>query len=176
MTPRYLAFAGIVLSPVFGCDSGIPPATPGVGSSPPSAAATPAQPASGTAPAPVASATPTPNPAPAPRPKAPAFLDQTREVDPGQAWSREVVSKRGGAIDFRVESQGSFSVSVLTDTGYRAVQAGSGPLQADLLMSADAKGASYEGKVTLPAGQSWVIIENRSGKKAPIHLVCSPAQ
>jgi hypothetical protein len=176
MKPRDLALAGLSLLPVVGCDSGIPPATPGVGSSPPAASAAPAAPGSEAPPPPRAGAAPAANPLPASRSQAKAFLDQTKEVDPGQAWSREVGSQRGGAIAFRVESQGTFSVSVLTETGYRAVQGGSGPRLEDLLLTADPKGTTHEGKVTLPAGQSWFIIENRSGRKAQIRLVCSPAQ
>jgi hypothetical protein len=44
----------------------------------------------------------------------------------------------------------------------------------DLLMTADSRGSGYEGKVTVPAGRSWFIIENRSGKKVELRLVCSP--
>ncbi len=49
-------------------------------------------------------------------------------MGPGQEWLREVVSRQGGRVAFRVETPGPFSVFVVTDRGYRAVQA-KGPIQ-----------------------------------------------
>ena len=171
MKPNRLAIAGLVMLPISACDSEVPPATPGV--RPPSSVPVASSPA---ATAPTQAAAPSPAPAPvaaASRKTAPPFLDQTKEVDPGREWLREVSSRKGGAMAFRVESQGKFAVSVVTDTGLKAIQGGSGPTQQDLLMTADSKGNSYEGKVTLPVGSSWFIIENRTGQKVNLRLVCS---
>jgi hypothetical protein len=104
------------------------------------------------------------------------FLDQTQEVPAGREWTREVTSRAGGPMTFRVESQGSFTVTIITDKGMQAVRGGSGPAQEDLLMTADSRGNTHEGKITLPAGSSWFIIENHAGRPATLRLVCSDAR
>jgi len=42
----------------------------------------------------------------------------------------------------------------------------------EVLLTEDSKEAALEGKVTLPVGSSWFIIENRTDKKVEMHLQC----
>jgi hypothetical protein len=106
----------------------------------------------------------------------PAFLDQKKEVGPRLEWSREVTAKSGGVIEFRVSSPGPFAVTVVTAKGYQAAQGSGGKKVAreDVLLTADCKGTAYDGKVTLPAGSSYFIIENQTDKNAEIRLECFP--
>jgi hypothetical protein len=103
-----------------------------------------------------------------------AFLDQKKEIGSHLEWNREVTSKSGGTITFRVDSQGPFGVTVVNDKGYKALQADKKKAfsKEDVLLTADSKEPSYDGKVTLPPGSSWFIIENRMDKNAEIHLQC----
>jgi hypothetical protein len=103
-----------------------------------------------------------------------AFLDQKKQIGPRLEWNREVTSKSGGTISFRVTSQGPFGVTVVTDKGYKAVQGSNRKAlnKEDVLLTADSKESTYEGNVTLPPGSSWFIIENQSAKNAELHLQC----
>ncbi len=105
-----------------------------------------------------------------------AFLDQKKEVGPKLEWAREVTAKKEGTITFRVTSQGPFGVTVVTDKGYKALQGADRKAlkKEDILLTEDSKEPTLEGKVTLPAGSSWFIIENRTDKKAEIQLQCFP--
>jgi hypothetical protein len=104
------------------------------------------------------------------------FLDEKKEVPPHLEWNREVTSRNGGTISFRVTSQGPFAVTVVTEKGYKAMQRGDKKAfdKADVLLTLDVKEGTHEGKVTLPAGSSYFIIENQTDKKAEIHLQCFP--
>jgi hypothetical protein len=106
-----------------------------------------------------------------------AFMDEKKEIPPHLEWNREVVSRSGGAIKFRVTSQGPFAVTVVTDKGYKAMMAKNkgGFTKTDILLTVDSKENTYEGKVTIPAGSSYFIIENQSDKKVEFHLECFPA-
>jgi hypothetical protein len=121
---------------------------------------------------------PTPVASTEPRPPLRAFLDEKKEIQAGVEWNREVVSRNGGAISFRVDSQGLFAVTLVTGQGYKAAMADSkAPLnRSDLLLTADSQGTTYEGKVTIPAGSSYFIIENRAKKAVEFHLQCFPGQ
>jgi hypothetical protein len=102
------------------------------------------------------------------------FLDQKYEVPPRMEWNKEVTARTGGTITFRINSPGPVSVTVVTATAYKALTAGNkkGVNKADVLLTADSKGPTYEGKVALPPGSSYFIIENQTDKKAEIHLQC----
>src|SRR5437016_1166319 len=70
-------------------------------------------------PGPVGNAPPVVNPAsPQPTGTGTPFLDQKKEVGPHLEWNREVTSRSGGTFNFRVTSQGPFSVTIITDKGY----------------------------------------------------------
>ncbi|MFL5243759.1 MAG: hypothetical protein ACJ8FY_16785 [Gemmataceae bacterium] len=105
-----------------------------------------------------------------------AFLDQKKEIGPQLEWSREVVSKAGGTIAFRITSQGPFGVTVVTGAAWKAMQSRNEKAmnKADVLLSTNSKGPTYEGKVTIPAGSSFFILENQSNNKVEFHLECFP--
>lgn len=103
-----------------------------------------------------------------------AFLDATREVPPRKEWNKDVIAKNGGTISFRVTSQGPFAVTVVTDKGRQALLAGGKVDQAEMLLTQDYKTPVAEGKVKLPAGKSWFIIENQTDKPANVRLECFP--
>lgn len=102
------------------------------------------------------------------------FLDQSRDVGPHLEWNREVVSKKGGAITFRVTSQGPFAVTVVTGKAYEAVRRGArkGLNKQDLLLTIDSTETTYEGKVAIPPGSAWFIIENLTDMDVKITLQC----
>ncbi len=103
-----------------------------------------------------------------------AFLDAQFEVPPHKEWNKNVIAKRGGAISFRVTSQGPFAVTVVTDKGRKALLSRGKFDKADVLLMQDSQTPQAEGKVTLPAGSSWFIIENQTDKPATIRLECFP--
>ncbi len=105
-----------------------------------------------------------------------AFLDQKKEVNPGVEWNREVSSRNGGTITFRVDSQGPFAVTIVTGQAYKSILArDQKPLtRSDVLLTADSQGPTYEGKVTVTAGSSYFIIANRANKPVEFHLQCYP--
>ncbi len=43
------------------------------------------------------------------------FLDAKKQVPSRREWNKEVVSRQGGAISFRLTSQGAFAVTVVTE-------------------------------------------------------------
>jgi len=102
-----------------------------------------------------------------------AFLDQKKEIGPRLEWSREITSKSGGTIRFRVTSQGPFGLTVVTDKGYKAIQGDRKALsKEDVLLTTDSKASTYEGNVALPPGSSWFIIENQTDGNAELRLQC----
>jgi hypothetical protein len=105
-----------------------------------------------------------------------AFLDQKKEIGPHLEWNREIISRRGGTITFRVTSQGPFGVMVVTAQAWKAMQSGNDKAisKTDVLLSLDSKGPTHEGKVTLPAGSFYFILENQSNNKVEFHLECFP--
>jgi hypothetical protein len=102
-----------------------------------------------------------------------AFLDEKKEVPPRLEWNREVTSRAGGTMSFRVTSEGPFSVTVVTARAYNALKAGNKAFdKADILLTLNVKGATHEGQVTIPAGSSYFIIENHTDRKVQMHLQC----
>jgi hypothetical protein len=153
----------------------------GCGNYEPAAPVAPRAPASppmtgGSASGPTAGAGPQAGPA-APQGASPMpFLDQKKQVPPQQEWTREIASRRGGTISFRVTSQGPFAVTLVTGRGYQALVNGAALSKEDGLLSLDCKGPSHEGKVTVPPGSSWFILENHTNQAAEMHLECFAAE
>ena len=106
--------------------------------------------------------------------KGPAFLDAKKETPARLEWNREIVSKRGGNIAFRVTSQGPFTVTVIKGESWKALQRKdkTGVKKEDVFLMKDSNDPTYEGKVTLPAGSVYFILDNRSEKKVEFHLQC----
>lgn len=103
-----------------------------------------------------------------------AFLDQCKAIAPHLEWNREVVSRRGGVFTFVITSEGPFSITLVTNRGYRAIlsQDRSAFKKEDVLLTADAKGTTYKGKAFVPPGSSWFIIENQTDKTVMMRLQC----
>jgi hypothetical protein len=102
------------------------------------------------------------------------FLDQKKQVPPGLDWNREITTRRGGTVLFRVTGPGAFAVTVVTDRTYRALtnRDRKAMRKEDVLLTVDAKGPTYEGKVPVPPGTSWFIIENQSDSDVEFQLQC----
>jgi hypothetical protein len=103
-----------------------------------------------------------------------AFMDVKRQIPPRLEWNRDLFSRSGGTLTFRVTSQGPFAVTIVTDKAYQAMQRGDRKAfsKEDVLLTIDSKEPSFDGKVTVPAGRSWFIIENQTEKKVEMHLQC----
>jgi hypothetical protein len=101
-------------------------------------------------------------------------MDAKRQVPPRLEWNRDILSRSGGTLTFRVTSQGPFAVTVVTDKGYQSLQGGSQQAfdKRELLLTLDSRETSMEGRVTVPAGRSWFIIENQTNKNVEMHLQC----
>jgi hypothetical protein len=162
-------FAGVAVCGIFGCKqyNPPPPAASGQGSAASgqtSAASGQARAASGQASLSAAQGT-----------SAAAFLDAKKQVPSRREWNKEVGSRQGGAISFRVTSQGPFAVTVITDRGRKALLGGGKMMREDGLFTIDSKAPTFEGKVMLPPGSSWFIIENQANQTVEIHLECFAA-
>jgi hypothetical protein len=106
------------------------------------------------------------------------FLDQKKPVGPRSEWPREITSRAGGAIAFRVASSGPFAVAVVTDRAYRALgnRDRKSLRKEDVLFAVDSKGPTHEAKLTLPPGSCWFIIENQTDGEVEFHLQCFDAR
>jgi hypothetical protein len=106
----------------------------------------------------------------------PAFLDERKAIPAGLEWSREVTAKQGGAIGFRITSQGPFAITVVTGAAFQAVQTNNKAAfkKKDVLLVNNCKGPQYQGSVKLPAGSSYFVIKNGAGKPVEFRLECFP--
>ncbi len=104
------------------------------------------------------------------------FLEGTKTVPARREWNRDFGSKKGGVVVFRVSSPAPVAITIITDRGYKVLTSGNPAAmsKADVLLSVDGTPPSYEGRVTVPPGMSWFIIENRSDAEAQIRLECFP--
>jgi hypothetical protein len=103
------------------------------------------------------------------------FLDMKRKVPPMLEWNQDVISQKSNAtMSFRVESQGPFSVIVITGDAHQKLMAGNDKALAksDMLFDANSEGPTFEGKVTVPAGSVFFIIGNRDKNEVEFHLQC----
>jgi len=100
------------------------------------------------------------------------FLDQKKEVPAGREWIREVTSRFGGTFRFRVTAQGAYAVTVITDKGYRALQAKQKVNKDDILLTFDSQEPTLERSLTVGAGSTWFILENHTDKTVEFRLQC----
>ena len=91
-------------------------------------------------------------------------------------WNREVSSRNGGTISFRVDSQGPFAVTIVTGQAYKSILArDQKPLtRSDVLLTADSQGPTYEGKVTVTAALPTSSLRTCANKPVEFHLQCYP--
>jgi hypothetical protein len=59
-----------------------------------------------------------------PRSPAGPFLDQKKTVPSRLEWNREVTSKRGVTVAFRVKSRSPFAITIVTDRAMKAMKSG----------------------------------------------------
>ena len=116
----------------------------------------------------------TPNASKGTTPTGNVFLDKKKQIPAGLEWNTNVVSKSGGQFSFRVASQGPFAVTIVAEAGYQAMKNNDRKnfKKSDMLLTVDSKENNYDGKVTVPAGTSWFIIENQAKTEVEFHLQC----
>lgn len=108
-------------------------------------------------------------------PKGPVlFLDQKKPTPPRREWTREIVARSAGKIEFTVSSSGPFGVTLVTDKAYRAVlRRDSKALNpTDILLTIDSKAPTFSGTARLSPGHYWFILENQTDKQVVFHLKC----
>ncbi len=100
------------------------------------------------------------------------LLDKTKRLPPRIEWHSDIAPKTGGEVTFRVSCAAPVGITVVTDKGHMAIKGKEQFDRSDMLLIVDAKPPSYEGRVVVPAGTSWFIIENQSEAVASIRLEC----
>lgn len=102
------------------------------------------------------------------------FLNKKKQIPAGLEWNTNVVSKNGGPFSFRLDSQGPFSVTIVTENGYQAMKNNDQKSfkKSDMLLTIDSKTNTYENKVHVPPGASWFIIGNQAKTGVEFHLQC----
>ena len=103
-----------------------------------------------------------------------SFLKQSKEVLPRLEWNREIVTKQGGEIRFRVSSAERFGVTLITDQAFKDLRSGVKKRlgKADLLLTLDNRQPSLERTITLKPGSYHFILENQSDRKVEMKLEC----
>ena len=94
-----------------------------------------------------------------------AFVDERRQVPAGLEWNQEVGSRTGGAITFRVDSQGPFGFTVVSGEAHKAMMAGvkRQMTKADVMLIADSEGPLMRERSRFPwhVLSSWKTAPNR---------------
>jgi len=105
-----------------------------------------------------------------------AFLDQKKAVPAKLEWNREITLRKSAPIRFRVTSTARFSVLIVTDKGYQAVQKNRPDqmTKQDMFYDADPRTEPLEETIMMPAGSSWIMIKNESKAESEVHLECFP--
>jgi hypothetical protein len=65
---------------------------------------------------------------------------------------------------------------VVADRGYKAILDGAALRKEDGLLSQDSRGPTLEGRVTVPVGSSWFLLENQTNHAVEMRLECSAAE
>lgn len=105
------------------------------------------------------------------------FLEGTKAVPARKEWNRDFFVRTDGAVRFKVTSAAPVAVTVIADRSYQALLANNpkGMVKSDVLLTVNAKPPAYEGRLAVPAGRFWFIIENQSDAPADIRLECYDA-
>jgi hypothetical protein len=106
------------------------------------------------------------------------FLKQEKTVPPKLEWNREIVSKKGGRIRFRVSSPEPFGVTLVADRSYKALLRGdkAGMKLEDFVLTTDCRDPVFEKTVQLKPGSYWFILANQSNKKVEMKLECAEGE
>ena len=102
------------------------------------------------------------------------FLKETKKVIARQEWNREVVTKKGGVMRFKVGSPEPFAVTLITDAARKDLMKGVKRKLGtnDLLLTVNCKPPVFERAVKLAAGSYYFILENQSSKPVEFTLEC----
>jgi hypothetical protein len=102
-----------------------------------------------------------------------SFLNEEKKVPAGKEWLREIGAKQGGQIVIRIKGPSTYSVTLITDAAYKALNSGGEPKREDMIFSSDSKKESFEKTATLKKGTYWIIIENKTRQETTFHLECA---
>jgi len=102
------------------------------------------------------------------------FMDKRKTVPAGLEWNVGIIARKSGPISYRITSQGPISILLVAERSYRALQGKNqeGIHKEDLLVDIVSPVPTYEGRVTLPPGRFYFIIENQSRMQVEMHLEC----
>lgn len=103
------------------------------------------------------------------------FLKQSKTVPARREWSREIVSKKGGIIRFRVFSPERFGVTLVTGKAYKELAGGVKRklTKEEIVLTQDSHDPLFEKTVKLAKGGYYFILENQSDKTVEIQLECT---
>jgi hypothetical protein len=99
-------------------------------------------------------------------------VDEAMRIPPRKEWLREIVARSPGTFEFRMTSQGPFSIIVMSDAGYQVLKSKKGTLKDKISLVVESAEPTYEGKVSVPAGKSWFLIENKTDTPVTFRLEC----
>jgi hypothetical protein len=100
------------------------------------------------------------------------FLDEKKPVQPKQEWVREVASRQGGTILFKITAGGPFSVTVLTQEAYEALKRKDTETfqKRGVALTKDSVGPELTQNLKLEAGRYFFIIRNNQPEAAEMRL------
>ena len=103
-----------------------------------------------------------------------AFLRQVKQVPAGADWSREVVLKKQGTLQYEIQSTEAFGVTLVTERAYDALKANDRGafVKSDVVCMINCPEKKLARFAALPPGTYWFIIENKSDRLAKTSLVC----
>lgn len=106
------------------------------------------------------------------------FLKQTKKVAGHLEWNREIVSRKGGTIRFRVTSSERFGVTLVTDSAHKDLLKGVKRRYGtnDMLLTIDCQPPAFERTIKLGPGSYHFILENQSSKPVEFTLECYEAK
>jgi hypothetical protein len=107
--------------------------------------------------------------------KAKPFMDDKKQIPSRLEWSSDFFARSPRTFAFRVSaSEGPFTVIFVTDKGWQGAQGRDrkAASKEDLLLVLDSKGPEtvLEENVNVPAGRSWIMVENRTDKAVEFHV------
>jgi hypothetical protein len=102
------------------------------------------------------------------------FLKESKKVVARQEWNREIVTKKGGPMRFKVTSPEPFGVTLITDAARKDLMKGVKREFGtnDVLLTLNSKPPVFERVIKLAAGSYYFILENQSTKPVEFTLEC----
>ena len=102
-----------------------------------------------------------------------AAIDETKTVPAGAEWNRQIIAKNEGVMTYGVETPAKFSLTLITDKGFKAVQARkeAGIAKSDVLFTKDFDPPSHILRSSVPAGSYWLMIRNNSDTAQQVRLI-----